>query len=162
MSAENDAEPIRQGPRLVSSRTGPELSTATSASPPSQVGHAPTPEPVRIITNSAIVAAKAQQTPPTATFTRQELNAILYVYGRMVAAGEWKDYAIDFSKERATFSVYRRTSEMPIYRIEKQPKLARKQGAYSVVSQTGLILKRGPDLGRVLAAIDKRLRVVEA
>lgn len=96
-----------------------------------------------------------------ATFTRVELNTILNVYGRKVAAGEWKDYAIDFGKERATFSVYRRASEMPLYRIEKTPKLARKQGAYSVVSQTGLILKRGHDLRRVLSVIDKQLRLVD-
>ncbi|MEO0730292.1 MAG: DUF2794 domain-containing protein [Pseudomonadota bacterium] len=118
-------------------------------------------EPVRIVSNSAIVAAKAQQSTQPAVFTRSELNTILHVYGRMVAAGEWKDYAIDFAKDRATFSIYRRTSEMPIYRVEKQPKLARKQGAYSVVSQTGLILKRGPDLRRVLSALDKRLKVVD-
>ena len=99
--------------------------------------------------------------PPRATFTRQELNIILNVYGRQVAAGEWRDYAMDFTKDRAVFSVYRRASEMPIYRIEKTPKLARKQGAYSIVTQTGLILKRGHDLRRVLAAVDKRVRLVD-
>lgn len=97
----------------------------------------------------------------TAAFTRQELMTILNVYGRMVAAGEWKDYAIDFERDRAVFSIYRRASEMPLFRVEKQPKLARKQGAFSVVSQTGLILKRGHDLRRVLSALDKRLRLVE-
>jgi hypothetical protein len=94
------------------------------------------------------------------SFDRQELRAILEVYGRMVAAGEWRDYAIDHLRDSAIFSVFRRSSEVPLYRIVKDPKLARKQGAYSVVAQTGLILKRGPDLRRVLAAIERRLRPV--
>ena len=94
------------------------------------------------------------------TFDRRELNRILDLYGRMVAAGEWRDYAIDFLKDRAVFSVFRRSSEMPIYRIEKNPRLARRQGAYSVVSVTGLILKRGHELDRVLRALDRPLRVV--
>jgi hypothetical protein len=94
-------------------------------------------------------------------FTRAELNQILNLYGRKVAAGEWRDYAIDMERDKAVFSVFRRSSEMPLYRIEKNPKLARKQGAFSVVSASGLILKRGADLGRVLTALDKRLRLVE-
>ena len=94
------------------------------------------------------------------TFSRRELDRILGLYGRKVAAGEWRDYAIDFLKDRAVFSVFRRASEMPIYRIEKNPKLARRQGAYSVVSATGLIVRRGHELDRVLRAIDKTLRVV--
>jgi hypothetical protein len=80
----------------------------------------------------------------------------------MVAAGEWRDYAIDFLKDRAVFSVFRRSSEVPIYRIEKNPKLARKQGAYSVVSATGLIMRRGPELDRVLRVLDKSLSLVTA
>ena len=94
------------------------------------------------------------------TFDRRELNRILDLYGRKVAAGEWRDYAIDFTRERAVFSVFRRASEMPIYRIEKNPRLARKQGAYSVVSVTGLILKRGPELDRVLRVLDKSFSLV--
>lgn len=94
--------------------------------------------------------------PPLATFDRRELSDILAVYGRKVAAGEWRDYAIDFGKETACFSVYRRTSEWPLYRIEKCPKNARKQGAYSVITATGLILKRGHELKRVLEIFDKR------
>ena len=89
------------------------------------------------------------------TFNRRELNRILDLYGRMVAAGEWRDYAIDFLKDRAVFSVFRRASEVPLYRIEKNPKLAQKQGAYSVISATGLILRRGPELDRVLRVLDK-------
>ena len=94
------------------------------------------------------------------TFERRELGRILSLYGRKVAAGEWRDYAIDFLKDRAVFSVFRRSSEMPIYRIEKNPKLARRQGAYSVISATGLILKRGHELDPVLRALDKSLRLV--
>jgi len=96
------------------------------------------------------------------SFDRTELSQILNVYGRKVASGEWRDYAIDVLKEKAVFSVFRRASEMPLYRIEKTPKLARRQGAYSVVAATGLILKRGHDLRRVLRALDKGLRVVKA
>jgi hypothetical protein len=95
-------------------------------------------------------------------FDRRELTQILDVYGRKVASGEWRDYAIDTMKEKAVFSVFRRASESPLYRIEKAPKLARRQGAYSVVAATGLILKRGHDLARVLRALDKGLRLVQA
>jgi Protein of unknown function (DUF2794) len=95
-------------------------------------------------------------------FDRRELAQILNVYGRKVASGEWRDYAIDTLKEKAVFSVFRRASETPLYRIEKAPKLARRQGAYSVIAATGLILKRGSDLGRVLRALDRGLRLVEA
>src|SRR5438445_10478938 len=80
--------------------------------------------------------------PNRVTFNRFELNRILNLYGRMVADGEWRDYAIDFLKDRAVFSVFRRASEIPIYRIEKDPRLARKQGIYSVVSASRLIVRR--------------------
>ena len=98
--------------------------------------------------------------PGKVTFTRRELDRILGLYGRMVAAGEWRDFAIDFLKDRAVFSVFRRASEVPIYRIEKDPRLARKQGAYSVISATGLIVKRGHELDNVLRAVDKSLKLV--
>jgi hypothetical protein len=94
------------------------------------------------------------------TFNRLELNRILNLYGRMVADGEWRDYAIDFLRDRAVFSIFRRASEVPLYRIEKDPRLARKQGMYSVISATGLILRRGHELERVLLAIDRKLAVV--
>src|ERR1700742_972260 len=100
--------------------------------------------------------------PGKVTFNRRELDRILGLYGRMVAAGEWRDYAIDFLRDRAVFSVFRRSSEMPIYRIEKNPKLARRQGAYSVVSATGLIVRRGPELDRVLRVLDKGPSLVVA
>ena len=95
-------------------------------------------------------------------FDRAELSQILNVYGRKVASGEWRDYAIDALRDKAVFSIFRRSSEMPLYRIEKTPKLARRQGVYSVVAATGLILKRGHDLSPVLRALDKGLRVVKA
>ena len=95
----------------------------------------------------------------TTFFTRTELNAILDLYGRKVEAGEWRDYAIDFGREKAVFSVFRHTSEVPLYRIEKNPRLARRQGAFSVIAATGLILKRGPDLARVLAVLEKNFRL---
>lgn len=108
--------------------------------------------------------AVAHRAPPASlnqvTFSRRELNRILGLYGRMVAAGEWRDYAIDFLKDRAVFSVFRRASEVPLYRIEKDPQLARKQGAYSVISATGHIMRRGHELDRVLRVLDKSLSVV--
>jgi hypothetical protein len=91
------------------------------------------------------------------TFDRRELDRILSLYGRMVAAGEWRDYAIDFLRDRAVFSVFRHAAEVPIYRIEKNPKLARRQGAYSVITATGLILRRGHELERVLRVLDEKL-----
>jgi hypothetical protein len=108
-----------------------------------------------------ITSSNASQSKRPVTFDRHELNTILNVYGRKVAAGEWRDYALDMEKDRAVFSVFRRSSEMPIYRVEKNPKLARKQGAYSVIAASGQILKRGPDLKRVLAIFEKRLTLVE-
>ncbi len=96
-------------------------------------------------------------------FGRAELNLILSIYGHMVAAGEWRDYAIDSLKDAAVFSVFRRTSEVPLYRIEKQPKLARRQGAYAVVAASGHVLKRGHDLRQVLKVLERKaLRLVEA
>lgn len=106
-------------------------------------------------------ARQARSEQPV-TFHRKELDQILRVYGRMVAAGEWRDYAIDHLRDRAVFSVFRRTSEVPLYRIVKQPDLARRQGAYSVVAASGLILKRGHDLAGVLTVFDAKMRLVKA
>ena len=89
------------------------------------------------------------------TFDRGELSRIFGLYGRKVAAGEWRDYAIDFFKDRAVFSVFRRACEVPLYRIEKNPRLARRHGTYSVISATGLIIRRGHELDRVLRVLDK-------
>jgi hypothetical protein len=104
---------------------------------------------------------EGRRTMPVA-FNRRELDTILRVYGRMVASGEWRDYAIDQLEDRAVFSIFRRSSEVPLYRIEKNPKLARRQGAYSVVAASGLIMKRGPELERVLRVFDKSLRLVSS
>jgi len=111
--------------------------------------------------NRAAARPAAANSPPNrVTFNRFELNRILNLYGRMVAEGEWRDYSIDFLRDRAVFSVFRRASEMPIYRIEKDPRLARKQGIYSVITATGLILRRGHELDRVLLAIDRKPALV--
>jgi hypothetical protein len=98
---------------------------------------------------------RAAKSPGTkVTFDRRELLRILDLYGRKVAAGEWRDYAISFLKDRAVFAVFRRSSELPLYRIEKNASLTRKQGAYAVVAAGGFILKRGHDLDRVLRVLE--------
>jgi|APThiThiocy_cv2_1041547.scaffolds.fasta_scaffold08751_6 hypothetical protein len=96
------------------------------------------------------------------TFDRRELDQILRIYGRMVAAGEWRDYAIDHLSDRAVFSVFRRTSEVPLFQIAKMPKLARRQGAFAVIAAGGLILKRGHELARVLGVFDRTLKLAKA
>lgn len=95
-------------------------------------------------------------------FDRRELDQILRVYSFMVAGGDWRDYGISHMKDRAVFSIFRRTSEMPLYRIEKNPRNARRQGAWSVITPTGQIIKRGQDLGQVLKVFDKQLKLVQA
>ena len=94
--------------------------------------------------------------PQQISFDRKELNLILNLYGMHVAEGDWRDYAMDFGREVATFSIFRRTSEVPLYRIVKNPALARKQGLYAVIAQGGLILKRGHDLAQVLRVLIKK------
>ena len=108
-----------------------------------------------------IALDSARQSAMPVMFARSELMAILSLYSRMVAAGEWKDYAIDSLKDCAVFSVFRRASETPLFRIEKTPRLARKQGTFSVVNANGIILQRGHELGPVLRVFDKSLRLVE-
>lgn len=88
------------------------------------------------------------------TFDRRELTTILNLYGRKVAEGEWRDYALDFLRERALFSIYKRASERPLYVIEKNPKLRNKQGQYMVLSQEGRVLKRGHELATVLRILE--------
>jgi Protein of unknown function (DUF2794) len=100
--------------------------------------------------------------PMPVMFDRRELDKIFQIYSRMVGSGEWRDYAIDALADRAIFSVFRRASEYPLYRIEKNPKLARRQGAFSVISSSSVILKRGHDLSSVLLVFDKGLRLVES
>lgn len=104
---------------------------------------------------------KKNKDPLPVTFHRRELDAILRIYGRMVGEGEWRDYAIDHLKEKAIFSVFKRSGEMPLFRIEKNPKLAAKQGAYCVVNTDGRILKRGHELPQVLKVFDKVLKLIE-
>lgn len=98
-----------------------------------------------------------QAVPVQVSFHRTELNIILSLYGRMVAAGEWRDYGISSLKDVAVFSVFRRTAEQPLYRIEKRPKLRNRQGLYSIVAMDGQILKRGHDLKTVLRVLERKL-----
>jgi len=101
--------------------------------------------------------AQFPSAPETVVFRRTELSAILGLYGRMVTAGLWRDYGISMLRDVAIFAVFRHTAEHPIYRIEKRPKLAGRQGQYAVIGMDGRILKRGPDLARVLSVLEKQL-----
>ncbi len=98
--------------------------------------------------------------PAVVAFDRFELRELLNLYGRMVAAGEWRDYAMDFTPDIAIFSVFRRAHDVPLYRIEKNPKLARKQGQYVLKGTAGQVLKRGHDLSLVLRFLDKPVKLV--
>ncbi len=103
-----------------------------------------------------------ERLPEQVSFDRHELGAILRVYGQMVACGEWRDYGISSLREFAVFSVFRRTAEHPLYRIEKRPKLRGRQGIYAVVGQDGQVLRRGHDLQSVLKVLERKLiRAVE-
>ncbi|MFA5581113.1 MAG: DUF2794 domain-containing protein [Paracoccaceae bacterium] len=95
--------------------------------------------------------------PERIAFDRQELSTILGLYGRMVAAGEWRDYGMSFLPDVAIFSIFRRTAEYPLYRIEKRPRLRLKQGMYAVISMEGQILRRGHDLRTVLRVLERKL-----
>jgi len=95
--------------------------------------------------------------PAQVRFDRRELFRILTTYGRMVAAGEWRDYALDFLEDRAVFSIYRRSSEAPLFTVEKRPKLKIKQGQYAVMGSGGQVLKRGHELDNVLRIFDRKL-----
>jgi hypothetical protein len=106
--------------------------------------------------------ARRQRSEIPVSFERRELDLILRLYGRMVAANEWRDYAIDHMGDRAIFSVYRRAHDLPLFQIVKDPRLARKQGMFSVVAATGAVLKRGQELARVLNVFDSKLKLVGA
>jgi hypothetical protein len=110
--------------------------------------HAPSPMP------------ESQRAAPIVSFDRRELGLILNVYGKKVANGEWRDYALDMLRERALFSIYKRASERPLFVIEKNPKLARRQGQFMVFSTEGRVLKRGHDLANVLRVLDPDLYIV--
>ncbi len=95
--------------------------------------------------------------PHQVGFDRQELTRILDLYGRMVAAGNWRDYAIDLGRDAAIFSAFRRSAERPEYRIEKRPALRLKQGMWALIGEGGAVLKRGAELGPVLAPVERKL-----
>lgn len=116
--------------------------------------------PLALVHSSEPVAAPSRPPAPIVAFDRRELTQILAVYGRKVGQGEWRDYAMDFLKDRALFSIYARVSERPLFVVEKNPKLRNKQGQYMVTNQQGRILKRGHDLGQVLRVLDPDLAVV--
>lgn len=99
----------------------------------------------------------ASRGPEQVSFHRTELGVILSLYGRMVAAGEWRDYGISCLRDVAVFSVFRRTAENPLYRIEKRPKLRGRQGMYAVIGMDGQVLKRGPELKTVLRVLERKL-----
>jgi hypothetical protein len=120
------------------------------------------PQTNRMSVEHAASLFTGANTPEQVSFHRTELVHILSVYGRMVAAGEWRDYGISALRDVAIFSVFRRTAEHPLYRIEKRPKMALRQGQYSVIGMDGRILKRGNDLKNVLRVLEKKLiRAVE-
>ena len=110
----------------------------------------------------AAQGARGDRRGAAVSFSRRELSLIFDLYGAKVAQGEWRDYAIDFTPAKAVFSIFRRASEAPLYRIEKNPALARRQGAFSVIAATGLVLRRGHDLSRVVRVLDPALRLVGA
>ena len=93
----------------------------------------------------------------TVGFERFELSRIVDLYGRMVAAGLWKDYAIQFGRDAATFCVFRRSAEHPEMRIEKRPALRNRQGMWALIGEDGRVLRRGPELGSVLSPVERRL-----
>jgi len=103
---------------------------------------------------------RRRNTPEPVTFKRRELDRILQVYSRMLAEAHCRDYAIDHLRDKAVFSFFRRASEVPLYRIEKDPSRARKQGAFAIISAAGLVLKRGHELEIVLKYFDKPPRLV--
>ncbi|QGM48186.1 DUF2794 domain-containing protein [Methylocystis heyeri] len=108
------------------------------------------------------VPSASRDASPVVAFDRSELRIIFDLYGPRVANGDWRDYALDFTASKAVFSIFRRSCETPLYRIEKNPALARRQGAYCVIDASGLILRRGHDLARVVGVLNRNLRVVGA
>ena len=129
-----------------------EEASRPGAEPAAISGFAPARSPVA----PSAAPSTAPSVPVLVSFHRRELDLILRVYGHRVASGEWRDYAIDHLKDRAVFSVFRRSSEMPLFRIEKVPRNAKRQGAYAVVGTGGVILKRGSDLAQVLKVFEKK------
>lgn len=116
------------------------------------------------MSNSSNIIPLNSTTKPGQTervsFNRKDIDTLIQFYSARVSSGEWRDYAIDMLKDRAVFSVFKRASEVPIYTIEKMPKLARRQGEWSVINANGLVLKRGHDLKQVLKVLDKKPKLV--
>lgn len=108
----------------------------------------------------SISSSKPQKPVERVSFNRRDIDTLMQFYSARVGAGEWRDYAMDMLKDRAVFSVFKRASEVPIYTVEKTPKLARKQGEWAVINANGLILKRGHDLKQVLKVLDKKPKIV--
>ncbi|WP_085306558.1 DUF2794 domain-containing protein [Planktotalea arctica] len=109
------------------------------------------------MTDQSPIPMHPSPSPSQIAFHRTELSVILSLYGRMVAAGEWRDYGISCLREVAVFSIFKRTAENPLYRIEKRPKLRMKQGQYAVIGVNGQVLKRGNDLRAVLRVLERKL-----
>ena len=103
------------------------------------------------------IVAFPGRSPGQVGFDREELQRILDLYGRMVASGEWRDYAMDFDRQAATFAAFRRAAERPQMRLEKRPALRGKQGMWTLFGEHGQVLKRGQDLANVLAPMERRL-----
>lgn len=116
---------------------------------------------VLVHTGEPVASGSNAKVPVIVAFDRKELTTILAVYGRKVGQGEWRDYAMDFLRDRAVFSIYARVSERPLFIVEKTPKLRNRQGQYTVTNQQGRILKRGHDIAQVLRVLDPQLAVVE-
>ena len=112
--------------------------------------------PTIVASTQSVAAQRAHAKPQSVFFQRDELDVILSLYGRMVAKGEWRDYAMGGDKTHAHFAVFRRSAEQPLYRIEKWPEMARKQGAFVLLGQQGQVLKRGHKLQDVLAQLERR------
>ena len=111
-------------------------------------------------TGEPVANGSTSKVPVIVAFDRKELTTILAVYGRKVAQGEWRDYAMDFLRDRAVFSIYARVSERPLFVVEKTPRMRNRQGQYTVTNQQGRILKRGHDMAQVLRVLDPQLAVV--
>ncbi len=103
---------------------------------------------------------KPQKHEELVSFNRRDIDALMQFYSKRVGTGEWRDYAMDMLKDRAVFSVFKRASEVPVYTVHKTPKLAKKQGEWSLLNANGLILKRGKDLKLVLSVLDKKPKLV--
>lgn len=118
------------------------------------------PVPLSLVHVGEPTGQAARPVQPIVAFDRRELMQILSVYGRKVGSGDWRDYAMDFLKDRALFSIYARVSERPLFVVEKNPRLRARQGQYLVTNQQGRVLKRGHDLAQVLRVLDPDLAVV--